>query len=133
VEKKDMLAKILSIIGTVLVWIPILAPVIFGIASLATEGTFHFDYLMPAEFGMLVFAGGALLLLGALRAGTWLVIIAPGIVIAAGSISILNTFGDVEPGSMRWKIAMGLLITYLLATVVTGVGGVLLAMDQFKK
>jgi len=82
---------------------------------------------------MLVFAGGALLLLGALRAGTWLVIIAPGIVIAAGSISILNTFGDVEPGSMRWKIAMGLLITYLLATVVTGVGGVLLAMDQFKK
>jgi hypothetical protein len=132
-EKKDMLAKILSIIGTVLVWIPILAPVFFGIAALAAEGTFRFDYLMPAEFGMLVFAGGALLLWGALRAGAWLVIIAPGIVIAAGAISILNTFGDVEPGSMRWKIVMGLLITYTLATVVTGVGGILLVRDQFSK
>ncbi len=132
-EKKNTLSKILSIVGTVLVWIPILAPVIFGFVSLVMDGIYRFDYLMPAELGILAFVGGALLLWGAIRAKSRRGIVAWGLGIAAGSISILNAFGDVEPGSFRWAIVVGLLITYSLAIVVMGVGGVLLWRDLFKK
>ncbi|MBI5822597.1 MAG: hypothetical protein HZB18_01105 [Chloroflexi bacterium] len=132
-EKKNTLSKILSIVGTALVWIPILAPVIFGFVSLVMDGIYRFDYLMPAELGILVFVGGALLLWGAIRAKSRQGIIAWGLGIAAGSISILNAFGDVEPGSLKWAIVVGLLIAYSLAIVVMGVGGVLLWRDLFKK
>ena len=58
-EKKDPLSKILAIVGTVLVWIPILAPVVFGFVSLGMDGIYRIDYLMPAELGILAFVGGA--------------------------------------------------------------------------
>lgn len=131
--KKNTLSKILSIVGTVLVWIPILAPVIFGFVSLIMDGIYRFDYLMPAELGILAFVGGALLLWGAIRAKSRKGIIAWALGIAAGSIFIMNTFGDVEPGSLRWAIVVGLLITYSLAIVLMGVGGILLWRDLFKK
>jgi len=38
VEKKDALAKGPAMIETLLVWIPVLAPVILGFVSLATDG-----------------------------------------------------------------------------------------------
>ena len=132
-EKKDTLSKILAIVGTVLVWIPILAPVVFGFVSLGMDGIFRFDYLMPAELGILAFVGGALLLWAAICAKSRQGIIAWGLGIAAGSIAVLMAFGDVEPGSLEWAIVVGLLIAYSLALVVMGVGGVLLWRDLFKK
>ena len=47
--KKDVLTRILAIAGTVLVWLPILAPALFSVVAVIQEGTFRFDYLMPAE------------------------------------------------------------------------------------
>lgn len=131
--KKDTLSKILAIVGTVLVWIPILAPVVLGFISLGTDGIYRFDYLMPAELGILAFGGGALLLWAAIRAKSRRGIIVSGLGIAAGSIAVLMAFGDVEPGSLQWAIVVGLLIAYSLAIVVMGVGGVLLWRDLFKK
>jgi hypothetical protein len=132
-EKKDALSKILAIIGTVLVWIPILAPVVLGFVSLGMDGVYRFDYLMPAELGLSAFAGGALLLWAAIRAKTRRGIIAWGLGIAAGSITVLMAFGDVEPDSLEWAIAVGLLISYSLAIVAMDVGGVLLWKDLFEK
>jgi hypothetical protein len=115
------------------VWIPIFAPFIFGFVSLVTSGIFRFDYLMPAELGISVFIGGALLLWGAIRVKSRQGIVAWGLGIAAGSIFILNAFGDVEPGSLRWVIAVGLLITYSLMTLLMGVGGILLWRNLSKR
>lgn len=132
-ERKDMLSKILAIVGTALVWIPILAPLVFGFVSLGMDGIYRFDYLMPAELGILAFVGGALLLWAEIRAKSRRGIIAWGLGIAAVSISILMAFGDVVPGSLEWAIVVGLLIAYSLAIVVMGVSGVLLCRDLFKK
>ena len=132
-EKKDTLSKILTIVGTVLVWIPILAPVVFGFVSLGIDGIYRFDYLMPAELGILAFVGGALLLWATIRAKSRQGIIAWGLGIAAGSIAVLMAFGDVEPSSLEWAIVVGLLVAYSLAIVVMGVGGGLLWRDLFKK
>ena len=132
-EKKDSLSKIFAIVGTALVWFPILAPLILGFISLGMDGIYRLDYLMPAELGILVFAGGGLLLWGAIRTGYRRRIILWGFGLAAGSIAVLMAFGDVVPGSLEWAIVIGLLITYTLAIMLMGVGGILLWRDLFKK
>jgi hypothetical protein len=48
-EKKNKLTKILAIAGTLLVWFPILAPILFFVPGMMRRRMFHFDYLMPAE------------------------------------------------------------------------------------
>ena len=67
-EKKGSLTKTLAVVGTVLVWIPVLAPILFAAASLIQAGMFRFDYLMPAELFPVALVGGGLLLWAALRA-----------------------------------------------------------------
>ena len=132
-EKKDVLSKIFVIVGTVLVWFPILAPVVLGFVSLGMDGIYRFDYLMPAELGIFVFAGGVLLIWGAIRTRIRQRIIAWGLGLAAGSIAVLMAFGDVEPGSLEWGIVVGLLATYSMAIVGMGIGGLLLWKDLFGK
>jgi len=132
-EKKDTLSKILTVAGTVLVWFPIFAPLVLGFISLATDGIYRLDYLMPAELGILVFVGGTLLLWGAIRTRLRVGIIAWSFGLAAGSIVTLMGFGDVVPGSLEWAIVLGLLITYILAIVVMGIGGISLWRDLFKE
>jgi len=131
VDKKGVLSKILTVVGTVLVWFPVLAPLLLGFISLGTHGIYRLDYLMPAELGILVFVGGALLLWGTLRTGLRRGIIVWGFGLAAGSITILMSFGDVVPGGLEWAIVVGLLITYTLAIMVMGTGGILLWRDLF--
>ena len=131
-DKKNILTKVLAVIGTGLVWIPLLAPILFGLVSLTVDHIFRFDYLMPAELGLLAFGGGILLLWAALRVRLRLGIIAWGLGIAVAAMVVLNVFGDVEPGSWQWATAIGLLSTYSLAIAVVCVGGVLLLRDLFK-
>ena len=66
-ENKGILNKILASVGTVLVWIPILAPILFSLIFLVQRQLFRFDYLMPAELGLFAFGGGILLLVAAIR------------------------------------------------------------------
>ena len=131
--KKDALSKILAVLGTVLVWFPVLAPVILGFVPLLSDGIYRFDYLMPMELGMVAFAGGILLIWGTIRTRLRRKIIAWGLGLAAGSAVILMAIGDVVPGSLEWGIAIGLLVTYSLALVVMGIGGILLCRDLFEK
>ena len=128
-EKKGTLSKILAVVGTVLVWFPILAPLVLGFISLSMDGVYRLDYLMPAELGILVFVGGALLLWGALRTRLQRNLIVWGFGLTVGSIAILISFGDVVPGSLEWAIVVGLLITYILSIMIMAIGGVLLWRD----
>jgi len=132
-SKKDALSKILAVLGTVLVLFPVLAPVILGLFPLVTDGVYRFDYLMPAELGIVAFTGGVLLIWGAFRARLRKRIITWGLGLAAGSVAFLMAFGDVVPGSLEWGLAIGLLITYVMALVIMGIGGILLWKDLFRK
>jgi hypothetical protein len=66
-EKKNVFTKILAITGTVLVCLPILAPILLSVIFLIADGEFLFDYLMPAELFPVAMAGGVLLLWAAIR------------------------------------------------------------------
>jgi hypothetical protein len=66
--KRDVLTKILAIAGTVLVWFPILAPILFSVVAVVYWRMVRFDFLMPAELFSFAMAGGCLLVWAAWRA-----------------------------------------------------------------
>ncbi len=141
IENKDVFTKILAIVGTVLVGLPILAPILLGIVSLFKDGRFRLDYLMPAEFFPLVLVGGGLLLWAALRRRRFRGLIGWGLVgavvllVGIQALAVLTGLasGETQPGGWQWVLVLGALIAYILAVILTGVGGVLLTRDVFRK
>lgn len=81
-ENKGVLTKIMAVAGTILVWFPILAPILLGVISLVTDSIFRFDYLMPAELVLFAFGGGILLLVTAFREHSYQKLISWGVGIA---------------------------------------------------
>lgn len=139
-EKQNVLTKILAVVGSVLVWFPILAPLVLGAMSFLAERRFRLDYLMPAELFLFALTGSGLLLWGALRAHAHLKRILWGLV-----ISILMLFGgqwlavitglasgETEPTGWRWGLVLASLAIYVLGLMIMGSGGVLLMRDLFK-
>ena len=139
-EKKDILTKILAIVGTMLVWFPILAPVLASVAAMTRARMFRFDYLMPAELFPVALVGGCLLLWAALRARSRLNLIVWGLGIAIGSLvggQVLAVVtglasGETEPAGWWWALVLASIVVYSLALVVIGIGGLLLLHDLWK-
>jgi hypothetical protein len=140
-EKKNAFNQILAVAGVVLVWFPLLAPVLFMLAGLIRSGMFRFDYLMPAELFPFALAGGLILLWAALRAKIWVKLIAWGlggaVVLLLGSQGLALVTGlangTTEPGGWAWALVVVALVGFVLALVAVGVGGALLLRAVFKK
>ena len=138
--RKDILTKILAIAGTVLVWFPILAPVLLSLVRIIKNQVFRFDYLMPAELLPFALIGGGLLLWAALRRHAWQKLIAWGLVCAivllGGSqgLAVVTGLasGETEATGLWWMLALAAIIGYALALIVVGIGGLLLLRDLFK-
>lgn len=138
-ENKNALTKFLAIAGTVLVLLPILAPLFFGVLSLIGDGRFRFDYLMPAELFFVTLGGWVLLIWAAIRARSRVKLIAwsAGIAVATlflgQGLAMLTGLasGANEPTGWRWALVLGSIIVFELAVVVSGVGGILLCRDAF--
>jgi len=139
-EKKGVLTKILAIVGTMLVWFPILAPVLLSVAVIIQERMFRFDYLMPAELFPATLVGGGLLIWAALRARSrrrligWGLGIAVGLLVGGQVLAVVTGLasGETEPAGWWWALVLASIVIYTLALVVIGVGGVLLLRDLFK-
>ena len=140
-EKKDVLTKILAVFGTVLMWLPVLAPIILGVGSLIFAGIFRFDYLMPAELFPSAVLGGAMLLWAALRTHSHRKLIGWGLVTAVvmlfggQAIAVVTGLasGKTEPTPMLMALVLTPIMIYALALAVVGVGGVQLSRDLFRQ
>ncbi len=138
--KRDIFTKILAIVGTALVWIPILAPFIFAVGAFIRARRFLFDYLMPAELFPAVLIGSGLLLWAAIRAHSqkkmigWGLGIAVGLLVAGQVLAVVTGLasGARQPTGIWWGVVLGSIVLYVLAVIVIGVGGVLLLRDLFK-
>jgi hypothetical protein len=105
------LAIILAIIGTVLVWLPIIAPLFFSLLYLARTGRWRLDYLMPAELGLLVAVGACALVAAALLARSRLKLIGGAIALAIGmlvggqalAVATGLASGETEPVGWCWS------------------------------
>ena len=139
-ENKGVLTKILAIAGTVLVWFPILAPILITTILFVQEQIFRFDYLMPAELGLFAFGGGILLLVAAIRAHShakligWGLGIALLLIVGGQALAVVTGLADgsTKIGGWQWILVLGALILYALAVIEVGIGGILLLRDVFK-
>ena len=137
--KRDLFTKILAITGLVLVWLTVLAPVIFAIMSLIMGGGFRFDYLMPAELFIAALAGGFLLLWSALRARSyvkwisWALILAVLMLVGGQALAVVTGLADGTSGEGWFPVVIGMIVLYDLLLVALGVGGWCLMRDLFGK
>jgi hypothetical protein len=140
VVKKSVFTKVLALIGAVLVWFPILAPVLFSAIVSIRSGRFHFDYLMPAELFAVALTGAALLLWAALRAHSRRRLIAWGlgtaVVMLVGGQALAVATGiassETDPEGLILGLVIGSIAIYTMALVEIGVAGIYLLRDLFK-
>lgn len=139
-KNKGIFTKILAIAGSVLVWFPLLAPVLISLIFFAQEGEFRIDYLMPAELFLFALGGGILLLWAAIRARSqrgligWGLGIAAGMLVGGQALAVVTGLasGETQVGGWQWAFVLGSLIAYILALIAVGVGGILLLKGLFK-
>jgi hypothetical protein len=140
IMERNILTKVLAIVGTALVWLPILAPVVLTVPGFMIEHRLLFDYLMPAELFPVALVGGGLLMGAALRARSRRGLVGGGLGVAAGSLvggqalAVAAGFasGDVEPAGWLFALVVGSIAVYSLALVAIAVGGALLVRDLFR-
>jgi hypothetical protein len=138
-EKQGILTKMLAIAGTLLVWFPIVAPILLTVVVVIVEREFLFDYLMPAELFLFLPVGGGLLIWAALRARApwkriaWGLVAAAALLVGAQGLAVVTGLasGDTATGGWQWALVLVLLAAYCLAVVALGVGGLLLLRRLF--
>ena len=139
-EKKDIFTKILAILGTILIWLPILAPFVFALGPLIRAGRLRFDYLMPAELFPVALLGGISLFWAALRARSyhkpigWGLLIAVILLFGGQGLAVVTGMasGETEPTPLLMTLVLGMIVIYALLLVAIGIGGILLIRDLFK-
>jgi hypothetical protein len=139
-EKKDNLTKVLAIFGTVLIWFPVLAPFLAGIALVFRDGMFRFDYLMPAELFLSALIGGAILFWAAMRGRSyhkqigWGMVAAVALLFGGQGLAVVTGLasGETEPTPLLIGLVLTPIIIYALILAAVGVYGVLLSRDLFK-
>ena len=131
-KNKSLISKIIAITGTILVWIPIIAPVLLTIIFLIIKGRLAFDFLMPMELIFLVIIGAILLIISSIiMKFKWKIIgISLGTII---SIFILGQFiaeitgiasGETEMTSTLYFIMITFVIIYIISLIILGISGI---------
>ncbi|PKQ20145.1 MAG: hypothetical protein CVT66_06710 [Actinobacteria bacterium HGW-Actinobacteria-6] len=140
-KRIDTLTKSLAIVGTALVAIPILAPLVFSTIRFAQSGRLMLDWLMPAELFPFVLIGGAMLLLAAFRAHSHRDAIGIGLGVAFALLAGAQIFAEVsglasgrtEPEGLAMVLVTAMIGLYAAAIVEMDVAGGLLIRDTFRK
>lgn len=133
-DRKGVLTRLLAMVGTILVWIPILFTVLTSIVGTISSRVFRFDYLMPAELFPVAFVGALLLLWAALRARSHQQLIGWGL---GGAVVFLGggqlyavasglASGAIEPTGWPWALVIASIALYSLALIEMGIAGILL-------
>jgi hypothetical protein len=142
-EKKRVFSLVLAILGTTLLWLPIVFMVITAIIGSIGAQRFMCDYMIPAEVGFLVIGGAAALLWAAIRERkfikpvVWIIGITvvlilgcTGLAAASGLASGRVQETDV-PGVLL--VVQAALIGYDVAVAAMGVVGILMIKEFAKK
>ncbi len=140
-KKRGALTKTLAIAGTVLVWLPIVAPLLLSVPHFIRARVFMVDYLMPAELFPVVLVGGRLLIWAALRARAQRALIVGGLGAAVALLVGAQVLaevtglasGEMEPAGIWWALVVASFVVFIVGVVAVGVGGGLLLRDLFKR
>jgi hypothetical protein len=133
-------ARVLAIAGAVLLGLPVLAPFVLGLASLAGSGVFRFDFLLPAEVFPVPAAGFLAAFAAALIARRRRILIGAafgaGLAALAGAQALAAASGLADGSRAAegplWYLAAGGLFGFMAALAVAAFGAGLLARDLFR-
>lgn len=131
-EKKEKLTRILATVGTILVWIPLVLPIIFGAIHFTMTGRFLVDYLMPGELFPVILVGGGLLLWAAFRSGVckklliWASVSAIFFLVASQGLAVITGLasGEIEAEGLPFIAVMTLWTLFCLSVIAIGAGGI---------
>jgi len=129
----------LAVAGTILAFLPLLAPTVFSVLRYAQARVFNLDYLMPAELFPSSLIGAGLLLWAATRAKLsrkwifWSLIVAILLLVGSQTVAVVTGLasGEIEATGWPWMLVIGMLVGYILAVASICVGAVLLLRDLF--
>jgi hypothetical protein len=138
-DKKNVFSKILAITGTILVWFPILAAVVFSIAHLVRSGQFRFDFLIPAEIFYVILFGAALLIWAAVRAKAyrawiiWSLVAMVVCLVGSQGLAVVTGLasGEQEPEGIWWILVLSIMGLVIVGEIIEGIGGILLTRKLF--
>lgn len=138
-EKKRILNGILSVIGTIMAWLPLAAPVFLGLITFPRFGNVRIDYLMPAELAPVALIGGGLLLWAAIRMKSdrkligWSFGTAIGMLAGGQVLAVLFGFasGETEPAGWKLILVIGSIAVYTVSLAIMGYGGIRLLRGQW--
>ena len=138
-RSRMVVPKILTIVGTVLVWLPVLFTILASVIVTLRSGAARFDYLMPAELFPLEFGGALLLLWASLWTHYYRKSIVIGIsaafvcLVGGQAVAVASGLasGAAAPTGWIWAAVVASIAAYSLAIVALGVAGVLLATKLF--
>lgn len=139
-KNQNTLTKSLAIVGTTLVWLPLVVPLVFSVALGIRAQAWHIDYLMPSELFMVALLGSGLLLWSTLRSHRYTRMIggafslAVFLLMGGQALAVVTGLasGAIEPTGLPWVLVLASIAGYTLALGVTGVGGFLLIRHLFK-
>ena len=137
--KRLIFIKVLTVLGTISIWLPILVPIVFSVIALFAARGFLLDYLMPAELFPLAIFGAGLLFCAALIRRSHMKLIIICITVAAGSLVLGQVFavvtglasGRIKPEGLPWILVIFSLALYTAALIGVGVSGLLLLRNLF--
>ncbi len=137
-KKTSRCTRAFALIGTLLAWIPLAAPVVFALSRLIAGGRFRFDYLMPAELGLVAFIGAGLLLWAAIRARArrgvigWGLGVMVGALVGSQALAVVTGLASGARAATGWPWALvtALLAFYVLALIAVAVAGILLVGEM---
>lgn len=138
-DNKDVLTKVLAVVGTILVWIPILFTILTSVIGTMSANVFRFDYLMPAELFPVALVGNLLLLWAAQRARYKQKLIGWGLgamiafLFGGQAFAVVSGLasGAIEPKGLPWILVIASIACYSLALIAICIAGVLLIKKLF--
>lgn len=136
---RNLFTKILAVAGTLLAWVPLLAPILFSAVALIQQRRLRLDYLMPAELFPVALVGGALLIWSSLRARShtrlllWSMLASIILLVGSQGVAVLSGLasGATEPAGLWFSVVLAMLLLYVAALIAVGIGGTLLLRELF--
>ena len=131
-QKNDLLTKILTITGTVFIWIPVLLPIVYAVTRLISGRRVVFDYLMPAELFPAILIGAGFLVWAAIRAQShrklvfWSLGVAVASLVAGMLLAVITGLasGEREATGIWWFLVLATIAIYNLSVISLGIAGI---------
>jgi hypothetical protein len=138
--KHDALTKTLAVVGTTLLVLPLVAPLVLGLGLLGGPMGYRVDYLMPFEVYPIALVGMALVLWASIRAhartkavGAAIAVMLGGFALAAVAAQVTGIANSEEElEAWRYAVTIGFAAMSLLGQAALAAIGALIARDSIR-